>query len=487
MASRSGYSRTSGPCRKRSTSKRWRPLRSSSREWKHCSRLRISSWPPGQPRSCATSAPYERDHFRLPAVHFFICRARVLKSAAQEKNGCSEGVCPMDDETLAPHVEEINRALGGKLSEEEIANELKRYLEVFGLSLPVAKRTIVKRHGGDASGFSAGFQRKLAEIRPNEPNVDFLAKILSANTKEITVKGEKKSIMYGFIGDDTTTLPWTAWETEGMELQKGDVISVRGAYTKEYQGRVQVNFGNRISIKKEDPAIIGDIQIARGPPKIANIGDLREGIGVVEVKGRLLSVDERTVVAKGEPKQIFSGVIADETGKVTFTAWSDFKLKQGEVVRISKATVKSWRGIPQLSFDERAELTKVLEKFPSIEELQKSGRTMISEVASRGGASDAVVEGIITEVRDGSGLIMRCPECKRALQKSMCKIHGRVEGYPDLRIKAILDDGSGAVRAVIGRELTEKLLETTLDEAMQKAKQAMNFEVVRDVMDEKLA
>jgi replication factor A1 len=392
----------------------------------------------------------------------------------------------MDDETLAPHVEEINRALGGKLSEEDIANELKRYLEVFGLSLPVAKRTIVKRHGGDTGNFSAGFQRKLAEIRPNEPNVDFIAKILSVNSKEITVKGEKKPIMFGFIGDDTTTLPWTAWDTEGMELQKGDVISVKGAYTREYQGRVQVNFGNRISIKKEDPTTIGEIHIAQGPPRVVNIGQLREGMGFVEVKGRLLSVDERTVVVKGEPKKIFSGVVADETGKVPFTAWSDFKLKQGEVVRISKGTVKGWRGIPQLSFDERAELTRILEKFPSIEELQKIGRSMISEVAGRGGASDVVVEGVVTEVRDGSGLIMRCPECKRALQKGTCKVHGRVEGYPDLRIKATLDDGSGAVSLIVGRELTEKLIDTTLDESMAKAKESMNFDIVKDMIEEKL-
>jgi replication factor A1 len=392
----------------------------------------------------------------------------------------------MDDETLAPHVEEINRALGGKLSEEDIANELKRYLEVFGLSLPVAKRTIVKRHGGDTGNFSAGFQRKLAEIRPNEPNVDFIAKILSVNSKEITVKGEKKPIMFGFIGDDTTTLPWTAWDTEGMELQKGDVISVKGAYTREYQGRVQVNFGNRISIKKEDPTTIGEIHIAQGPPRVVNIGQLREGMGFVEVKGRLLSVDERTVVVKGEPKKIFSGVVADETGKVPFTAWSDFKLKQGEVVRISKGTVKGWRGIPQLSFDERAELTRILEKFPSIEELQKIGRSMISEVAGRGGASDVVVEGVVTEVRDGSGLIMRCPECKRALQKGTCKVHGRVEGYPDLRIKATLDDGSGAVSLIVGRELTEKLIDITLDESMAKAKESMNFDIVKDMIEEKL-
>ena len=392
----------------------------------------------------------------------------------------------MEIKNLAPHIEEINRALGGKLSEEQIAEELQKYVDVYHLSIPMAKKTIIKKHGGDVSALSAGFQRKLAELRPNEPNVDFVAKVLSANSKEVQAKGEKKNITFGFIGDDSTTLPYTSWE-EGLGLQKGDVISVRGAYTREYQGRVQVNFGNRVTIKKEDPSVMNGVQIAQGPPRSVEIGGLREGMGYVEVKGRVLAVEQREVTAQGETKTIFSGVIADESGKVQFTAWSDFKLKQGEVLKISKATVRSWRGIPQLSFDDRAEVMRVKEKFPSVEELQKSGLSMISEIASKGGAMDATVRGVIIEVREGSGLIMRCPECKRALQKGTCKVHGRVEGYPDLRVKAILDDGSGAVGIVIGRELTERMLETTLDEAMQKAKQAMNFEVVRDMMDEKLA
>ena len=372
------------------------------------------------------------------------------------------------------------------MSEEEIAEELQKYVDVYRLSIPMAKRTIVKKYGGDTAGFSPGFQRKLAELRPNEPNVDFVAKVLSANPKEITAKGEKKNIIYGLVGDDTTTLPYTAWEVEGLELSKGEVISVKGAYTKEYQGKVQINFGNRVSIKKEDPSTIGEIQVAQGPPRIASVDQLRENMGYVEVKGRLLSIDSREVTVKGEKKTVFSGTVADETGKVQFTSWHDFKLKQGEVVKISRATVRAWRGIPQLNFDERAEVTKVKEKFPSAEELAKTSVSMISEIAGKGGASDATVIGVIIEVRDGSGLIMRCPECKRALQKGTCKVHGRVEGYPDLRVKAVLDDGSGAVSAVMGRELTEKLTGTTLDECMEKAKQAMNFDVIKDMMEEQL-
>ena len=82
---------------------------------------------------------------------------------------------------------------------------------------------------------------------------------------------------------------------------------------------------------------------------------------------------------------------------------------------------------------------------------------------------------------------MRCPECKRALQKGTCKVHGRIEGFPDLRIKAIIDDGSGSVSAVLGRELTERLTGFTLEECMEKAQKSMSFDSIKDAMDDVLA
>ncbi|MGB2826428.1 MAG: replication factor A, partial [Thermoplasmata archaeon] len=112
--------------------------------------------------------------------------------------------------------------------------------------------------------------------------------------------------------------------------------------------------------------------------------------------------------------------------------------------------------------------------------------TPLSDVAGRGGAAGVSVRGTMIEVRDGSGLIMRCPECKRALQKGTCKIHGQVEGYPDLRIKAVIDDGTGSVSAVFGRELTEKLMGFSLEDCMEKARQAMSSDGIKDSMEDSL-
>ena len=98
----------------------------------------------------------------------------------------------------------------------------------------------------------------------------------------------------------------------------------------------------------------------------------------------------------------------------------------------------------------------------------------------RGGAIDITVEGVVIDVKSGSGLIFRCPECNRVVQKNVCRIHGEVEGKADLRVKAVIDDGTGAVTAIIGREITEALLNKDVEECLKQVKEAMDFSVIGD-------
>src|SRR5437667_145317 len=293
-------------------------------------------------------------------------------------------------EELAPHVQDINRALGNKVSEQEIERELSSYLNVYRVSLDTAKRSIVKKHGGNPATLAMGVSKTLRELMPGEQSVNLLARIV-------------------------------------------------------------------------------------------RVVDLREGGSNVAVTARILSVERREVEVDGAPKAVFSGVLADETGKTQFSAWKDFTLKADEVLRIEGAYVKSWRGIPQISFDERATITRLKpDLLPSSERLNVSPRMWIEDLADRGGAADVTVRGILIDLREGSGLVYRCPECRRVLRKGVCRLHGEVKGEPDLRVKAVLDDGSGALTAVFDRELTEALLDKTLDACIEAARDAMSTDVVRD-------
>lgn len=392
----------------------------------------------------------------------------------------------MDREQNAPHVKDIARALENKVSEDQIAGELENYLNVYRVPLDSAKRSIVRKYGGNPANLEVGVQKKLAELAPNEPSVSLLARVVSVNPKEIQVNGTPKKIFYGILGDDTATVPFTAWETENLRLEKGDTIRVENAYTKEFRGQVQLNFGNRTSITPESSDAVPAYQPGPVTLKPAEVKDLREGLGGVSMTVRILSIEEREVMVDGDKKFVYSGVMADQTGKAQFSAWKDFGLKEGDVVKIEGGYVRMWRGIPQLSFDERAEVTISDEELPSVEDLTKSSRIWIEDLIERGGAVDATIRGILVDVKEGSGLIHRCPECRRVVRKNTCRIHGEVEGQADLRIKSVVDDGSGALTAVFGKELTEGLLGKSLEECETMARDAMTHEVVRDELADML-
>jgi replication factor A1 len=209
--------------------------------------------------------------------------------------------------------------------------------------------------------------------------------------------------------------------------------------------------------------------------------DLKEGSSNVSLVVRVLDVEKREVQVNGDAKTVFSGTFADETGKVKFSAWKDFSISPSDTLKIEGGYVKAWRGIPQFSFDERSAVSKLeASTLPAVEELEKSPRVWIEDLAERGGAIDVVVRGIVIDIKEGSGLVYRCPECKRVLRKMACRIHGEVQGTPDLRVKAVVDDGSGALIAVFGKELTEGLLGKTLEACITEAKENMSQEVVRD-------
>ncbi|MFQ5909591.1 MAG: hypothetical protein ACE5IJ_02585 [Thermoplasmata archaeon] len=387
----------------------------------------------------------------------------------------------MEKEQIAPHVKDITRALGSKVSEEEIERELNSYLNVYRVPLGTAKRSIVKKHGGNPSSLSLGVQKAITDLTPNEFSVDILARIVSVNDREIEVQGVSKRILYGILGDSTATVPFTAWEADDVDVEKGDVVKIQNAYTKEFRGEVQVNLGNRTSVTKESPDALPPYEPPAREPTSVELGDLRGGLSNISVKGRILSIKSREVDVEGQKKTVFSGLIGDSTGKAQFSAWADFELREDDIIKVEGGYSKSWRGIPQLGFDDRANVEILKdEDFPSAEEIARPSRMWIEEIAERGGAVDATVRGILIDVKEGSGLIFRCPECNRVLRKGTCRIHGEVDGAPDLRVKAIIDDGSAALTAIVGRELTESLLGKSLDECMDTAKEAMSHEVVKD-------
>jgi replication factor A1 len=371
-----------------------------------------------------------------------------------------EELC-MAEDTIEQQIDDILETLretsGKEVSRDELEKELKKFLE-YGVPPDHAKQTLVKKFGGGIKQPVASERTLLVDLQPNQQSVHVLCRIVSVNPREITVKGEARKIFYGILGDESGTVQFTAWKD--FELEKGDVVEITNAYTKEWQGSLKVNFGDRTRIAKVDASEVPEMSLE---PREYKVKDLRGGLSSVEVTVRILETQDREVEISGQKKKVFSGMIGDETGKAQFTAWHDFKLKEGMVVRITGGYVKSWKGIPQFTFDEKATVEKLDANKISKKDITTQ-KILLSELAERNGALDIEVEGTVIEIQKGSGLVQRCPECNRVLQQGACRVHGVVDGKADMRMKLVLDDGAGSVSAIIGKDLTEKLLGRTMDD-----------------------
>ncbi len=371
-------------------------------------------------------------------------------------------------------VEDIFVALDGKMDREWIKKELRRWISLYGLPLSEAKRGIISKYGGNIASVS-GVLRKVEDLKPGEGRVNLKAKIISINSKEVVVEGVRKIIHYGILGDETGTIPFTAWVLD-VELRKGDCIEIKNAYTREWQGRVKLVIGNNTRIDLLPPDSV-EVKMEVKPAKIV---ELHPKMGLVEVIGKVLHVEKREVEVDGVMRDVYSGIIGDETGEIPFSSW-DREVNKGDVIKISGAYVSTFLGMPQLVFDSRATIEKV-DRDIEIKEMP----IQMESLEGRGGFN-VLVEGVIIDIKDGSGLIYRCPECGRVLRSSTCPVHGRVTPEPDLRIKAVIDDGTGAIMAIFNREQTEKILGIGLDEAIEKVRENLgNPSVIKEMVEDKM-
>jgi replication factor A1 len=303
--------------------------------------------------------------------------------------------------------------------------------------------------------------KTISQLNGSEQNVDITAKVVAVEQRTINTRNGEKTVTSGTIGDETGTVPFTIWEP--ADVAKGGTYAFKNCYCKIWSGKPQVNIGNKGRVEPINAVIdVSELSFDMSGEE-SRIRDVHEGSGNVNVRGRIMSVEVRDVVIRGENRTVWSGIIADETGRIQYSAWKDFGLKEGDSVRITGAYVRAWKSIPQLNLGERCEVSRIDSDFQPV----GSGGSLrtVSEIMRAGGGVDLDVEGLVVDVRAGSGLIKRCPQCRRSILNGVCVAHGPVEGVSDLRLKAVIDDGTGAIGAVIGRADTEKLSGMTLDEA----------------------
>ncbi|QZP37306.1 Single-stranded DNA binding protein [Halobaculum magnesiiphilum] len=371
------------------------------------------------------------------------------------------------------HAEELASALGEDT--EEVKRDLENLLE-YSVPIDEAKQSVRRKYGGGGGGDAAPSSVDIAEITPDSGNVTVTARVLTVGRRSIRYQGDDTVIREGELADETGTISYTAWQDFGFEA--GDTVTVGNASVREWEGEPELNLGESSSVAMEGETL--EVPYEIGGER--DLVDLAAGDRGRTVEAKVLELEQRTIDGRDGETTIHSGVIGDETARLPFTDWQAREaVVEGAELRIEDVYVREFRGVPSVNLTEFTEVSPA-----SVEVSDEAPRVSVGEAVTSGGMYDVEVLGNVLEVRDGSGLIERCPECGRLVQNGQCRSHGQVDPEDDLRVKAILDDGTATVTAILDRELTEEIYGGTLQDALEAARDAMSREVVADDIAETL-
>lgn len=324
----------------------------------------------------------------------------------------------------------------------------------------------------DASPERAGHppsEPRLRDLRPTEAPVIIVARVVSVRRREITRKsdGGRRPVLSGHLTDGTATVPFTWWDPPNEDLDPGTVLRAGPVQVREYRGRMEVSFNWKTRFALAAESDLPRVRVEDLPAK--SLGQLRDGDEGFRVDVRVLRVAPKTVSVGEDRRLLHEGAVLDRSGELPFTAWSDFSLRPDETIRIVGGFVRSFRGRPQLTLDERSSVARIpATDLPTRSEWAGRGPTSIASAEAARGGDGLLLEGLVVALLPPSAVVFRCPECRRSLSEQVCRTHGKVDPVPDLRARIALDDGTGVATVNADRTTTERLWGRTLDECLAR-------------------
>ncbi len=377
---------------------------------------------------------------------------------------------------VTDHAEELASDLG--VDKEEVTADLRNLLE-YSVPLDEAKQSVRRKHGGGGGGSGpTPSSVDVDGITTDHGNVTVTVRVLSVGTRTIRYQGDDITIREGELADGSGRISYTAWQDFGFE--PGDSLTIGNAGVREWDGRPELNLNESTTVAVADGTVAVDHEIG-GDRKLI---DLAAGDRGRNVEVRVLEVDSKTISGRDGETEITEGVLGDETAKLPFTDWQPrAEVQAGADLRIEDVYLREFRGVPSINLTEFSTVTPLPDP---VEVADDAPRLSVADAVDSGGMFDVEVVGNVLEIRDGSGLIERCPECGRVVQGGQCRSHGAVDAEDDLRVKAILDDGTDTVTVVLDDELTAEVYGGGLEDALAAATEAMDKEVVADAIAETL-
>jgi ssDNA-binding replication factor A large subunit len=333
------------------------------------------------------------------------------------------------------------------------------------ISINQSSRVSVLKEGGPAVAVAADEPITLDEARGRDGFVNIIARLHECRDDKIVARatGKEIPIVRGRLVDSTGTMTFVSWIPFSQE--PGTLLRIEGASIRRFRNNPEINFNDGTKIELYRDSKFPKLDKLEGS-LMSDIASVRDGMNDVRIVLQVESWSSREFTnSEGETKIVRSGDVLDPSGKSRLTCWCDFDPEIGSFIELSSARVQSWMGSPDLVVD-NIEQISILEEAPwdSINPEAHWVEVGLPELTSGGSRRGVSTRGTVVSVREDSGIIERCPECRRVLRDGSCSEHGPQRGMEDLRIRLVVDDDLANISLIMAREPSEKFLQMKMED-----------------------
>ena len=333
------------------------------------------------------------------------------------------------------------------------------------LNINRTTRVTVLKEGGGSAPPTSNDPISIARASEVEGFVNIVGRVMSAKPDVIVRKdgSGELNVVRGRVSDSSGSIGFLSWKE--FEHEEGALVKIVGASVRKFRETPEIQINDGTVIETYRDTSFPEIDELAESEKVS-ISELRDGMRDVSITLQVENWNQRTFETKdGDSRVVRSGDVMDPTGRCRLTAWCEFDPKPGDTIRIEGGRVQSWQGSPDLVIDS-LEQTMSLSETPW-EKIDPDNHWIDVDLTSitKGGSRRGIAtNGVIVAINSGSGIIERCPECRRMLRDGSCSEHGPQRGDEDLRLRFVLDNGVSNVNLYMGREASEKFLGMSMDD-----------------------
>ncbi|MGA0352057.1 MAG: hypothetical protein ACO3NY_00225 [Poseidonia sp.] len=325
---------------------------------------------------------------------------------------------------------------------------------------------------------------------PKEGYICVVGRVLASRPDQIHRKDGSGSIdvVRGRLADDTGTIGFLSWEP--FEHEVGTLLKIDGAQVRSFRDTPELNFGRTTRIEVFHDANFADLDTLAAST-LTTIAALRDGSRDVDAVVQITEMTKRTFNREGEEKFLWSGQIADPTGRCRISVWDALPFEEGDLpvtVEVKGARVRAWQGIPDITVDTTDQLT-VLETPPwdaGMDLTNHAVEVSLTDVVAGPSRVGMKTNGMLVSVREDSGFIKRCTECRRVLRDGACFDHGANEGNEDVRLRLVMDHDGATAAVLVNKDASLAALGMSQDEMRAKVEELGDIGFVQHIRERML-